>query len=308
MSSRASPPFTRWREARHFPTVLLMTTDTPRQTIVFTAIEGTLLDLETFDWSASRSILGELSAAGIPVVPVTAMTLDEMEPLAREMGLRHAMIIEAGGAIARWKHHAWQVEPCGPDADTLLDLVSTIEDRSGADLTVYSVLPEGEASRLSGRTGAMLRDSTRRRFSEPFVMERGDIEDVTKAAAALGFSIERGKRFYHLCRPGCETEAVNRVRAELGCDIAIALGGSPLDAQFLACSEIPIIVPGLDGLPDADLLKQVPEAWVAPAPGSRGWAAAMNAWTSVIKHPQAASNRARTSTPQEKDSRDALRS
>jgi mannosyl-3-phosphoglycerate phosphatase family protein len=256
--------------------------DTARETAIFTAMEGTLLDFETFDWSASRSVLAKLAAAKTPVIPVTAMTLDEMKPLAHEMGFRHAMIIEAGGAIARWKNHAWEVEPCGPDADTLLDLVSTIEERSGADLTVYSVLPEDEASRLSGRSGAMLRDSTRRHFSEPFLMERGDINAVTKAAASLGFTIERGKRFYHLCRPGCETDAVNRVRAELGCEVAIALGGSPLDAQFLACSEIPIIVPGLDGLPDPDLVKQFPDAWIAPLPGSRGWASAMNAWAGVL--------------------------
>lgn len=253
-----------------------------RHPAVFTAIEGTLLDFETLDWSASRLILRRLSAAGTPVIPVTAMTLEEMEPLAREMGLRHAMIIEAGGAIARWKNQAWEVEPCGPDADTLLDLVSTIEERSGADLTVYSVLPEKEASRLSGRTGTMLRCSTRRHFSEPFVMERGDIAAVTKAAASLGFTIERGQRFYHLCRPGAETEIVNRVRAELRCDVAIALGGSPLDAELLACSEVPIIVPGPHGRPDPELVLKVPQAHIAPAPGSRGWAAAMKeVWRSV---------------------------
>lgn len=255
--------------------------DTARETVtIFTAIEGTLLDFETFDWSASRNILASLSATNTPVVPVTAMTLDEMKPLAREMGFRHAMIIEAGGAIARWKNHAWEVEPCGPDADTLLDLVSTIEDRSGADLTVYSVLPENEASRLSGRTGAMLRGSTRRRFSEPFLMERGDIKAVTKAAASLGFTIERGKRFYYLCRPGCEAAAVKRVRAELACDFAIALGGSPLDAELLASVEIPIIIPGPDGHADRELKAKVPNARIAPAPGSRGWAAAVNeVWT-----------------------------
>jgi predicted mannosyl-3-phosphoglycerate phosphatase (HAD superfamily) len=284
--------------------------DTARETAaIFTAMEGTLLDFETFDWSASRSVLASLAAANTPVIPVTVMTLDEIKPLAREMGFRHAMIIEAGGAIARWKNHGWEVEPCGPDADTLLDLVSTIEERSGADLTVYSVLPENEASRLSGRSGSMLRNSTRRRFSEPFLMERGDINAVTKAAESLGFSIERGKRFYHLCRPGCETDAVKRVRAELGCEIAIALGGSPLDAQFLACSEIPIIIPGLDGLPDPALVKQFPDAWIAPLPGSRGWAAAMNAWAGVITNDaqKTTSRRPRPSTALEKDSRERAR-
>jgi len=36
------------------------------------------------------------------VVPTTMMTLEEVEPIAQELGVRHAMVIEGGGAIARW--------------------------------------------------------------------------------------------------------------------------------------------------------------------------------------------------------------
>lgn len=74
-----------------------------------------------------------------------------------------------------------------------------------------------------------------------------------------------------------------RLREELGCDLAVALGGSPLDADFLSLSEIPIIVPGPDGQPDPELLAKVPNARIAPAPGSTGWVAAVDeAWTSVL--------------------------
>lgn len=244
--------------------------------VVFTAVDGTLLDFDTLDGSASRPIVAQLYAEGIPIVPVTVMTLEEIEPIAREMGMRHAMIIEAGGAIARWKKDAWDVEPCGTEADALLDVVAAIEARSGADLIVYSVLPEEEAARLSGRSGAMLRSSMRRYFSEPFVLERGDIADVARAAALLGFSVQRGGRFFYLSRAGGEGEAFRRLREELRCDVAIALGGSPLDAEFLSHSEIPIIVPRSDGAPDPELLAKVPNARIAPAPGSAGWTAAMD--------------------------------
>jgi mannosyl-3-phosphoglycerate phosphatase len=205
------------------------------------------------------------------------MTLEEIEPIASELELRHAMIIEAGGAIARWRDGRWEVEPCGPPAETLLDVIGQIEQRSGANLLVYSVLSEGDAARLSGRSGAMLQASTRRCFSEPFLVESGNLSEIADAAEALGFSVRRGRRFYHLCRQCDEGEAFARIRSEMRCDVAVGVGGSLVDAEFLSRSDVAIIVPQPDGEPNPDLLARVPRARVAPAPGPAGWAAAVDA-------------------------------
>ena len=243
---------------------------------VFTAIDGTLLDARTFEAGASRSMIGRLHAAGVPVIPVSVMTLDEIAPIAAELGLRRAMVIEAGGAIVRWTDGEWDVEPCGPPSETLLDVVRDIEDRSGANLLVYSALSESEAARVSGLSGEMLHASIRRRFSEPFVIESGDLKSIRRAAAAAGFSVRRGRRFFNLCRECDEGEAFTRVRDELRCDVAIALGGSAVDTEFLTRADVPIVVPGPDGVPDAELLAKVPNARVAPSPGPDGWAAAVD--------------------------------
>jgi hypothetical protein len=189
------------------------------------------------------------------------------------------MILEAGGAIARWKNGEWEVEACGPPAEILLDVVARIEDLSGSSLLVYSALSESDAARFSSRSGAMLRASTRRHFSEPFIVESGDIRDIAAAAESLGFSIRRGRRFFHLCRHRDEGGAFTRLCDELRVDVAIGVGGSPLDAEFLARCDVKIVVPHRDGEADAELLARVPEARVAPAPGPAGWAAAVSeAW------------------------------
>ena len=253
--------------------------------VVFTALEGTLLDFETFEAGASRAALKRLANEDVPIVPVSVMTMSELEPIARDLGFKHAMIIEAGGAIARRTPTGWNVEPCGPESDVLLDAVAAIENRSGADLIVYSVLPEQEAARLSGRSGAMLSRSTQRGFSEPFVVEKGDIADVEKAASELGFKVRRGRRFFYLCRADVEGEAFLRLREELHCDLAIAVGGSPLDAEFLLRSEIPVIVPGADGEVDPELRTRVPRARVAPTSGPAGWAAAVEEIQASIARP-----------------------
>lgn len=248
----------------------------PKCYVVFTDIDGTLLDTGTFRGKAARPMVRRLHAAGVPVVPVTSMTVDEMEPIARELGLRDPMIIESGGAIARWAGSAWEVEPTGPEADILLDVIREIEDRSGASLTVYSALPDDEAARLSGLSGEMLHRSTHRRFSEPFVVDSGELARIIAAAESIGFAVRRGRRFFHLCRQCDQGEAYTRLHQELRCEVAVALGDSALDAEFLARADIPIIVPGPDGHPDPELLARLPSARLAPAPGSAGWAAAID--------------------------------
>lgn len=221
-------------------------------------------------------MIQRLLARDIPVIPVSVMTLDEIAPIAAELELQHAMVIEAGGAIARWSDDRWDVEPCSPAAETLLDVVREIEDRSGANLLIYSALPEREAASISGRSGEMLLASTHRCFSEPFVIENGDLDRIRRAAAKIGFAVRRGNRFFHLCRECDEGEAFSRVRDELQCDIAIALGGSAVDADFLMRSDVPIIVPGPDGFPDAELHARVPNARIAPSSGPEGWTAALD--------------------------------
>jgi mannosyl-3-phosphoglycerate phosphatase len=251
---------------------------------VFTSVDGTLLDALTFQPGACRAAVRRLLAADVPVIPMSVMTLEEVAPIATDLGLHHAIVVEAGGAIARWRGSSWEVESCGPSAETMLDVVRDIEERSGANLLVYSALPASDASRLSGRTGPMLEASTHRCFSEPFVIESGDFEQVRRAAAAIGFAVRRGTRFLHLCRECDKGEAFSRLREELGCETTIAVGGSGVDAEFLRRADIPIIVPRRDGKPDPELMAGVPHARIAPAPGPAGWAAAVDAvWPSLVQ-------------------------
>jgi hypothetical protein len=138
----------------------------------------------------------------------------------------------------------------------------------------------------------MLHASTHRRFSEPFVIEAGDPEAVKSAAAAIGFSVRKGRRFLHLCRACDEGEAFTRLRDELQCELTIAVGSALVDAEFLGQADIPIILPGSDGQPDAELCAAVPHARIAATGGPDGWAAAIaDAWR-MLETPKGAAFRA----------------
>lgn len=254
---------------------------------IFTDLDGTLLDGSTFDLEPARPMLDRLRLANVPVVPVTSKTFDEVEPLARDLGLRHALIVESGGAIAGWDGEEWLFEPVGPSSDELQDAIEEIQRRTHARITRYAAMGSAEAARYSGLTGESLRRSQRRRFSEPFILDSGSAEEVIGTAAAIGFRVRRGGRFMHLGGIGGKGGAVARVREELGRDVTmVALGDAPMDAEYLGFADVPIIVPHRVGAPNPELLRRVPHARVAPAPGPAGWAAAIDAVWRELGNPQ----------------------
>jgi mannosyl-3-phosphoglycerate phosphatase len=254
---------------------------------VFTDLDGTLLDSTTFDFEPARPVLERLRRAHVPVVPVTSKTFDEVEPLARDFGWHHALIVESGGGIVGWDGDRWIFESTGPSSDALCLATDEIEHRTGAQIALYSAMDAATATRYSGLTGDSLRRSQRRRFSEPFIIEAGDAEKVIEAAAAMSLRVRRGGRFLHLGGISGKGDAAARIRDELGRDVTIvALGDAPLDAEFLDLADIPIIVPHREGTPDPELVLRVPHARVAPVHGPAGWAAAIDAVWRELGNPQ----------------------
>ena len=244
--------------------------------IVFTDLDGTLLDSRDFSFEAALPTLRRLRELAVPVIPVTSKTLAEIEPLSEMLGLPGPFIIESGSAIATRIGDSWDVEGLGVPASELRSTVAEIERRSGARILLYSTMSEEEASLLSGLSGDALWRSMQRCYDEPFLLGEGRIEDVTDAAADFGLSVHEGGRFHHLTGSAGKGEAVQHFLRRLpGPRAVFALGDAPMDADFLRLADVPIVIRGVDGLPNPALLEAVPHAVIAPAPGPAGWAEAI---------------------------------
>ena len=55
--------------------------------LVFTDLDGTLLDHDTYGWEAASPALAQCRERGIPIVLVSSKTRAEMDNLRRRMGL-----------------------------------------------------------------------------------------------------------------------------------------------------------------------------------------------------------------------------
>jgi mannosyl-3-phosphoglycerate phosphatase len=245
--------------------------------IVFTDLDGTLLDFEDFSFEPAEPALQQLRARSIPLIIVTSKTLAEVAPIANALNVDGPIVIESGGALAtRRRHDEWTSVALGASAEEIRRAVPVIEQLAEARLLLYSQMSLAEAGLLSGLYGEALRRSMKRQFDEPFILAEGNIDRVTKAADAMGLMVREGGRFHHLTGRSGKGDAVRRIVASLDDQpLIIALGDAPMDADFLSLADIPIIMRGCDGRPHPALLASVPHATVAPCTGPEGWARAV---------------------------------
>lgn len=64
--------------------------------VIFTDLDGSLLDTETYRFDAARATLEELTACQVPMVLCASKTRAEVEPLRQELGNTDPFIIENG--------------------------------------------------------------------------------------------------------------------------------------------------------------------------------------------------------------------
>jgi len=66
--------------------------------VVFTDLDGTLLDHSSYSFEAARPALEGLRARRIPVVPCTSKTRAEVEEIRTRLRNRDPFVVENGGA------------------------------------------------------------------------------------------------------------------------------------------------------------------------------------------------------------------
>ena len=247
----------------------------PRR-VVLTDLDGTLLDSHDFGFAPALPAIERLRVEEIPLIPVTSKTMAEVVTLAAALGLPGPVIVESGAAIASREAGGWTLIPLGISVTEIRMRAREIEARSNARFRLYSEMDESEAEMISGLKGLALGQSRLRQFEEPFILLEGDLDRVRRAAEAAGLVVRQGGRLLHLCGPVTKGDAARRLLwTWTNRPYVIALGDAPIDADFLALADLAVIVPGVDGTPNAALREAVPEAIVAPAPGARGWNAAI---------------------------------
>lgn len=260
--------------------------------IVFTDLDGTLLDRNSYSWEAASPALEMLGSRSIPWILVTSKTRAEVEPLRLRLGHEHPFVVESGGA-AFIPFGYFKLNTCGERRDsyhilewgtpyqTLInDLRSCSQEsqcrvRGFSDMAVHEV---AELCALPLREAAL---SKSREYDEPFLVLDPDRADALNwAIQRRGRICTRGGRFWHILGANDKAIAVKMLSSlyqqTYGPIRTIGLGDAINDASFLNAVTVPVLVRSAD---TAELQSKVPSAFVTEYEGPRGWNQAILALT-----------------------------
>lgn len=260
--------------------------------LVFTDLDGTLLDHDSYRWDEAEPALGLCRRLGVPVILVSSKTRAEMNELRFEMGLDSPFISENGGAIffpkesvleppsgAHLTGDLW-VWPLGPAYPALVKTLHEMREELGSVIRGFSDLTIEEIARLTGLEPDKARLAAMREYDEPFILARPEdsvMRRLIDFAVKRGLRITEGDRFYHLhgdCDKGKALEKLVRWYKKSYADVkTIALGDSPNDFTMLKKVDYPVLVKSMREYPGIE--KEIAALRTTEERGPAGWSAAV---------------------------------
>lgn len=216
--------------------------------IIFTDLDGTLLDRDSYSWDPARAALERCRQYQVPVVAVTSKTLAETRILTGKIGLDPRFIFENGGGISRLDGSYLDL---GTSYEELKHDFSMLAARFS--LRGMGDMGISELVELTGLSPEEASLAKQRLFSEPFLYVGDELVELEAAAAEQGLQIIKGGRFYHLMAAGqSKGNAVGKWVREMGKNLAqplltAALGDSPNDFSMLAAVDYPFLVKQKNG-------------------------------------------------------------
>ncbi len=244
--------------------------------VVFSDLDGTLLDHETYSYDPALPALDLLKSKNIPLVLASSKTAAEIAALHQELDLGTApAIVENGSGLldlspgARLDDSAYReiraVLKHAPDA--FRSAFRGFDDMGLGELAEVTGLPLGSATLAKMRC-----------FSEPGLWQ-GTAEDEAAFIAWLkdhGIHARRGGRFLTLSHGRTKADAMAEVASQLRADVTIALGDAPNDTEMLSQADYAVIIRNDHGT-DLPPLPKEPSSRVirTQLSGPSGWNAAM---------------------------------
>jgi mannosyl-3-phosphoglycerate phosphatase len=251
--------------------------------LVFSDLDGTLLDHDDYSFLAANESLELLKSKSIPLIIATSKTFSEVVKLQDELKIKEPFIVENGAGIfipsecvlaktLPFKDKWLKVS----EAHSYLELRLFFTNmKRKYPIKGFGDMDVTEVMKITGLNEADAINSMKRDFTEPFIMkDESLVEALTKEANIEGLDIVKGGRFFHLI-------SLNQDKANAMLKLTsmydayynkkhtmIALGDSANDFTMIKRADIGALIPLYNGsfspIGEGDFTK-------ADFPGPKGW-------------------------------------
>ncbi|WP_420408273.1 HAD-IIB family hydrolase [Hoeflea sp.] len=230
----------------------------PDRLIVFTDLDGTLLDHDSYSHAAAADALAVLREKGVPLVLASSKTAAEIAPLRSELGFDHCEAIVENGAGILEPHDSG--DGASETHKRLLSAVASLPPELTALFRGFSDWTDEEVSERTGLSVDQAALARRRQFSEPGLWSGSD-EERERFRALLdkkGIRPQQGGRFMTLSFGSDKalrlTEIIDRYRRSGYEPFALALGDAGNDIGMLEAADLGVIIPNPShgGIPPLD--------------------------------------------------------
>lgn len=258
--------------------------------VIFTDLDGTLLDRDTYSFEAARPALETVKKEGIPLIICTSKTRAETLFWWKALGLTEPFIIESGGAVVM-PHKYFVPLPAGAEKVNDMFLIplgarygevlrglKELKVYTGNAVQGFSDMSSEEVARETCLPLELAGLARQREFDEPFKFLRDEeryADRVADIARKMGLSLTKADRFYHLHGDSNKGKAVKMLEKllekKLGRFKGIGIGDSEHDLYLLQEVDVPILLQRFDGSFDPVIKAVLPRAHFIPGSGPKGW-------------------------------------
>lgn len=262
--------------------------DQNKQWLVFSDLDGSLLDHNTYSHSAADACLQQLRQAAIPVICCTSKTRAELLQLRQALHNHDPFIVENGAAVYIPEQYFaaqpegtisrdgfWVKEFCR-SRNHWLELLRQVPPRLLRQLASFASLDTAGIAAATGLAAPQAQLANQREYSEPLIWHGS-------AAARQSFihwvnehhgRVQQGGRFLHLTDQGDKGKAMLWLRDQyqhFGPDqtfVTLALGDGHNDVPMLEAASHAVIIRSPAHTPPT---LQRPDFFLSEATGPSGW-------------------------------------
>lgn len=234
------------------------------QKVVFTDIDGTLIDLISGKYGESDKLIYTLRENNVPIVLCSAKTFAEQNKIRDDLGLMDPFIVENGGAIIIPKNYfdfqfdieqtrikeeqGYIIIELGESTREIRTKLAEIKKKLKIEFKGVADVSIEELSRLATMPIDYAKRMSEREYGETILqIKKSDIPTFTTSIEKMGIKVIHGGRFFDVTMGTDKGKAVsiliNLFRKKYRNQIKFfGVGDSANDASMLKLMDVPMVV------------------------------------------------------------------